>query len=112
MREHRVGTFRVMLRRMDAGAAWRAQHHGAGETSARAMTQAACMIEYLVDDGIREAGKLNLGNRLETFRCHADAHAGNQIFSERRIDDALGTELVEQAERRAKDATIAADVLP
>ena len=59
----------------------------------------------------REPGELDFGDRLQTFRRHADAHAGDQILGERRVDHALGAELVEQAQRRAEHAAVAPDVL-
>jgi hypothetical protein len=96
---------------MDTGAARRAQHHGARQASARAVAQAPRMVEYLVEHGIGESGKLDFGDGLQTFRRHADARAGDQILGERRVDHTLGAELVEQAEGRAEHTAVAPDVL-
>src|SRR5262249_59911807 len=58
--EHGFGAFGVMLRRVDAGAARRAQHHGAGKPSLRAMPPSPPVIEQLVYGRVGKPGKLDL----------------------------------------------------
>ena len=99
VREQRLRAFGVVLGRMDAAAHRRAQHERAREPAAGAVAQARGVIQQLVDRGIDEAHELDLGDGPQALRREPDAHAGDQRFRERRVDDALGAEALEQALR-------------
>ena len=111
VREHRLGALGMVLRRVDAGAARRAQHHRAGQPPARAMAHAPGVVEDLVDRGVGEAGELDLRDRLQPLDRHADAHAGDEALGERRVDHALGAEAPGEPQRRAEHAAVHAHVL-
>ena len=100
----------MMLGRVNAGAERRAQHHRAREPAARAIAQSRGVIEDLIDRRIDEPHELDLGDRPKALRGEPDAHAGDEPFGERRIDDALLTEPLEQAGRRAEHSAVDADV--
>ena len=61
--------------------------------------------------GIREAVELDLGHRLVAGDGHADGEAHDARFGQRRVDDALLAEALDQALGHAEDAAVLADVL-
>ena len=75
------------------------------------MAQTRSVIDDVIDSGVDEAGKLDLDDRLQSHRRHADRRAGDRSFGDRRIDHSLGTEALLQANRSAKDAAVDADIL-
>src|SRR4051812_19323801 len=109
--EHRLGALGVVLGRMDARAAGRAQHHRATQPSLRPMPQASGVVQDLVDRRIGEARELDFGHRPQALGGHADRHAGDQPLGERRVGDALGTEALLQPGGGAEYAAVDADVL-
>jgi hypothetical protein len=58
-----------------------------------------------------EAGELDLRHRLQPVDRHADGHAHDGALGQRRVDDALISELREEAVRHAEHASVDADVL-
>ncbi len=55
--------------------------------------------------------ELDLGHRAQAVERHADRGADDAGLGERRVDHAVGAELVEQARGRAEHAAELADVL-
>ena len=69
------------------------------------------MANDLFEHAVDEALELRLGHGLHALCGEADRDAADRGFVERRIDHAVGAELVEQAERGAEHATVDADIL-
>jgi hypothetical protein len=109
--EHGFGRLRMMLGRPDAGAMGRAQHHRAGESSLRAVAQPRGVVHQLIDARIQKTHELDLADRPQPLRRHADAQPADEKLGERRVDDALRAKTLLQADRRAEHATIDAHVL-
>ncbi len=93
------------------GAAGRAQHHRAGQSSLSTIAQPRGMIYKLIDARIDEAHELDLTHRLEALCRHADAQAADQQLGQRRIDHPLGPEPLLQPDRGAEDAAVDAHIL-
>src|SRR5690242_3597871 len=99
----------VMLRRADAAAPWRAEHGRAAHASARARAKARRVTRDVLHHRIDEAFELRFGDRLHALRREADGEPRDRRLVERRIDDALGAELLLEADRRAEHAAVDAD---
>jgi len=65
----------------------------------------------LVETGIHEPRKLDLGNGFESHRGHADGGTDDPRLCKRGVDDAVAAELVEQALGRAEDAAVLPHIL-
>jgi hypothetical protein len=74
------------------------------------MAQTRSVIDDVIDSGVDEARKLDLGDRLQSHCRHTDCRAGDSSFGDRRIDHSLRTEALLQANRSAKDATVDTDI--
>jgi hypothetical protein len=101
----------MVFRRADAAAPRRAQHRRAGQAAARARAHARGVAGDVVDHRIDEAFELRLGDRLHALRGQADGEAGDRRLVQRRVDHALGAELLLQARGGAEHAAVDADVL-
>ena len=112
MCEHRFRAFGVMFDRANGAAAWRAQHHRAGQASARPRAQTRGVVGELVDGRIDEAGELNLCHRPEALSGQSDRQARNAGFGQRRVEDALRSEFGQKSVGRAEDAAVLADIFP
>src|SRR5512139_682827 len=99
-----------MLGGANAAAVGRAQNHRTAEPSLRAIAQPGRMVHQLIDAGIDESHKLDLADRPEALRSHTDAQATDQQFGERRIDHALRSETLLQADGGTEDTAIDPDV--
>jgi hypothetical protein len=95
---------------MDAAGVRRADHQRAGQAPACAVAIAGGVVHHLVDAGIEEAAELDFRDRLQALRAETDRHRRDQGFGQRGVDHAVFAELVEQAERGAEHAAVAADV--
>ena len=89
----------------------RAQHHRAAEPPLRAVAQPRGVVHQLIDAGIEESHELDLADRLQALRRHADAQSADQQFGKRRIDHALRSETLLQSDGGAEDAAVDADIL-
>ena len=69
------------------------------------------MVRDLIEGGIDEAGELDLHHRPEALRREADGKPGDAGLGEWRVEDALGTEGLEQAIGGAEHAAVGADIL-
>jgi hypothetical protein len=110
MGEHGFRAFRMMLDGPNAATRGGAQHQRTGDPAARAGTQPRCMIEDLVDAGIRKAGELDFGDRPETLSSEPDRNAGDTDLGEGGVDDPIPAMELEQAVGRTEDAAVDPDV--
>ncbi len=85
--------------------------HVARELAARAVAHLRELAHDLVERRIDEVEELDLGDRLEPVKGHADRGADDPGLGERRVDHAVGAELLQEPVRRAEDPTVHADVL-
>ena len=69
------------------------------------------MVHQLVDRRIDEAGELDLGDRAKALRGKADRHPGDGPFGERRVEDAVGSEALQEPVGGAEDAALGGDIL-
>ena len=69
------------------------------------------MIGKLVDRRIDEAGELDLRDRPEALRGEADGKSGDRRLGERRVEDAVRPEALQQPIGGAEDAAVDADIL-
>jgi hypothetical protein len=70
------------------------------------------VIHQLIDARIQEAHELDLTDRPQSLRGHADAKARNQSFGERSVENPIDAEALLQPYRRAEYTAVDADVLP
>jgi hypothetical protein len=70
------------------------------------------VIHQLIDARIEEAHELDLSDRPQSLRGHADAKAGNQSFRERSVENPIDAEALLQPYCRAEYTAIDADVFP
>ncbi len=96
---------------VDPAAVRGANHHRTRETAASPITHARHVIDDLVESRIEESHELDLGHRFQAVRRHADGHARDHGFGERRVLDAVLAEPGLQPRGRAEHAAIGADVL-
>ena len=69
------------------------------------------MVHQLVDRRIDKAGKLDLRHRPEALRGQTDRQPGDDPFRQRRIEDAIRTEALEEPLGGSKHTAFGADVL-
>src|SRR5687768_5014649 len=96
----------MVLRGMDSGTARRAQYHGAGQASARAMPQAGGMVDDLVHRRVNESGKLDFCDRLQTLRRHSDCQSRDQALSKRSVEHSLRAKTREQTHGRTEHSAV------
>jgi len=111
MAQQRLQALGVMLGRVDAAAVRHADDDGAGEAAARAVALAGHVVRDLVQGGVDEAHELDFGDDFQALRGHADGHAGDHAFGERRVLHAVAAEALLQAGGGAEHAAVGADVL-
>jgi hypothetical protein len=95
---------------MDTAAVRCPQHHWAGQSPAGAVSDAARMINDLIDGRIDKTHELNLGNRPYSLGCHADRNSGDHAFGQRCVLDAVLAKSLLQPGGRPKNATVDADI--
>ncbi len=66
----------------------------------------------LVERLIGESGKLHFADRAQTVNGHTDRSPDDAGFCNGRVDDAVGTELIEQPFGDAEHAAVLSDVFP
>src|ERR1700686_722929 len=64
------------------------------------------MVHQLIDAGINESHELDLADRLQPLRGHADAESADEEFGKRRIEHAFRSETLLQSDRRAEDTAV------
>ncbi len=111
MGEQHFQALGVMLRRVDAAAMRHADHDGTGESSASAIAHARHVARNLVQRGIQKPHELNLGDRTQPLRRHADRHAGDHALGQRGVLNTILAELLLQTGCGAEYASIDANVL-
>ena len=89
MSEHRLGCLRMVFRGANAGAMRGAQHHRTAEPALRSIPQPRRMVHELIDARIEEPHELDLADRFQPLRRHADAESADQRFRQRRVKNAL-----------------------
>ncbi len=100
----------MVFRGVDAAAHRGAQHHRAAQPATGAVAQAGGVVDQVIKGGIHKAGKLDFAHRAQALRGHADGHAGDLGFRQRRIQHALFAKALLQAEGGAEHAAVFADV--
>ena len=93
------------------GAVGPAEHDRAAHLPARHVIGLGGRIDDVVDRLHREVEGHELDDRPQPAHRRAGAEAGKAIFGDRRVDDALGAELLEQALRDLVGALIFGDLL-
>src|SRR5207248_6049855 len=68
------------------------------------------LVHDLIESRKDEIAELDLGNGPQPVHRHADGGADDPGLRERRVDDAIGAELLDQSDRSAKDAAELAHV--
>jgi hypothetical protein len=106
---------RVALRMLggDArrGAVGTAEHDRAAHLAARHVERLGGRVDDLVDRLHGEVEGHELDDRLQPAERSADAEAGKAVLGDRRVDDALGAELLEQALAHLVGALVLRDFL-
>ena len=111
MRVERLDRLRVVEGAVDAATARRTDHERHAEVAVGPVAHAGCLGDDLIEGGVDEVGELDLGDRQQPVQRHADRHADDAGFGERRIDDAPLAELVEEPLRHLEDTPAGPDVL-
>jgi hypothetical protein len=109
--EERLRRLGVVLRGADARAVRHPDGQRAGEPAARPRPHACGVGDQLVERRVGEAHELDLRDGPEAVGRHPDGRPGDAGLRERRVDDPVPAELVDQALGRAEDAAVLADVL-
>ena len=99
-----------MLRSTDTAAPRHAQNHRHMQTTTCTVTQTRGMTNDVIDHRIHEAIELRFGNWLHAGNGHSNGQAGDRRFIQRRINDALRTELRMQTGCCTEHTTVNADV--
>ncbi len=101
-----------MLRgELSAGAGGHADHQRDVELAARHVEDRGGVVDDLIEREQAEVDRHDLDDRSHAAERRADAGADERRFRERRVADALGPELLEQALAHGEAAAVAADVL-
>src|ERR1700722_10354699 len=111
VREQGLGTLAMRLPAIDAAAARHADHDRSEELAARAVAQPRRLRHDLVVAGIDIVGELDLGDHPKPIGAHADRHAHDSGFVDRRVEAARLAILALQPIGAAKHAAEIADVL-
>ncbi len=93
------------------GAVGPAEHDLAGHLPARHIKRLRRRIDQLVDRLHGEIPGHELDDRFQPGKRGADAEAGKAVLGDRRVDDALGAELLQQPLRDLVGALIFGDLL-
>src|SRR2546426_11221528 len=102
---------RVLRRKLVARAARHANHHRHLGLAAKHVSDLRRVVHDLVVGDEREVDGHHLDDRAQTEHGRTDRRANNDLLGDRRVDDALGSELVEQTLGHAVGAAELADVL-
>ena len=111
MREEGLDRLRVVQGSVNAAAVRGPDDHRHTEVTVRAIPDARSLLNDLVESREDEVGELHLGDRDQAVDGHPDADAGDQGLVQRRVEDTLLTELVEESHRGAEDTAACTDVL-
>ena len=68
------------------------------------------MVHQLVDRRVDEAGELDLRDRSEALRREPHRQSGNRVLGERRVEDAVRPEPLQEPISRAEHATFGRNV--
>ncbi|KIU01394.1 hypothetical protein QU38_01860, partial [Staphylococcus aureus] len=107
----RAIVLRVLRRNARGGAVGPAEHDRATHLAAGHVVGLGRRVHDVVDRLHREVEGHELDDRLEAAHRRPRTQAGKAIFGDRRVDHALGTELLEQALRDLVGALILGDFL-
>jgi hypothetical protein len=111
MAEHRLGAFRMMLGGVDSAAVRCSNHHRTGQPAAGAIAHAREVIDDLIERRIKKAHELDFSDGLQAMRGHADGHARDGRFGERRVLHTILAEAFLQPCGGPEHAAVDADVL-
>ena len=88
-----------------------ADHDGRGILSAAAVAELRQLVDDLIEGRIDEVAELDLRHRPQPVHRHSDRGADDARLGQRRVDDAVGAELLDESQRGAEDAAELAHVL-
>ncbi len=113
-RDVRVPAFeavRVLRGELPAAARRHADDERHAHLTARHVPQRRCVVHDLVEGEHAEVDGHHLDDRSHAAERRADSRADEGRLGQRRVADALGSELLEQALADGERAAVAADVL-
>ena len=88
-----------------------ANRHRRRPLAAAAVAQLRQLVRDLIERRVHVIGKLNLGHRPQAVHAHADRHADDAAFGQRRVEHSMRAEPLLQPLRRPKHAAEVAHVL-
>src|SRR5688500_9382352 len=109
--EVRLAGLAVVVAAADAAAVGRADDHGDLVLAAAAVADLRGLRHQLVEAGEDEVLELDLRDRAQAVRRHADGGADDERLVERRVEHARIAVLRPEAVGGAEDAAVLADVL-
>src|SRR4051812_29648833 len=101
----------MMLRCMNTPAMGHADHYRTSQAAACAIAHAGHVVADLIERRVNETHELDFGHRSQPLCGHAEGHAGNHAFSERRVLHTIFTELLLESCGGTEDTTVQSDVL-
>src|SRR5687768_7819910 len=110
VRVERLDRLRVIEPAVDTRAPRHADDQGNAELAVRAVADARGLVDDLLEGRRAEVRELHLGDGTQPADRRADRNADDRGFSERRVDDAAGPELVDEPLAHAEHAAARADV--
>src|SRR3977135_2689601 len=111
MGEHGLGALGVICGSANAAPVRCTQNHRTTEPPLCAVAQPRGMVHQLIDAGINKSHELDLADRLQPLRGHADAESADKEFGKRRIEYALRSETLLQSDGGAEDAAVDSNIL-
>jgi hypothetical protein len=111
VREPRFQALAVLRGGAGAGTAGQADHHRHAGLAAEHEMDLGRLIDDLLHCQRHEVGELQLEHRLHAGNGRADGRTRNAELADRRVDDALRAETMDEVARHTECAAVDADVL-
>src|SRR4051812_32348845 len=96
---------------MDATAPWHPNDHRHAVAPVAAVPDARGLVDDLLERGRAEIRELHLRDRQQPTERGADGHSDDRRLRDRRVDDAVAAELLDETVGHTEHAATHADVL-